>query len=182
MKRTLLIAIIAMIALTGVVSATVQETPLNVDVNVYNNEPVCYEIVSVTPYQPTSVDYTVKTTSLIETDELVGSIAGHAYASSGSALVGEATSSTYDANTNKYTTTWDFCLKDGPDDTNDDSQVGKEYVVEYNVYFPAGSSSGQTLVDTTHTFTTAIPEFPTIALPVAAIIGLAFFMQRRKEE
>ncbi|WP_340817836.1 PEF-CTERM sorting domain-containing protein [Methanolobus sp. WCC4] len=28
----------------------------------------------------------------------------------------------------------------------------------------------------------AIPEFPTIALPVAAIIGLAFFMQRRKEE
>jgi hypothetical protein len=28
----------------------------------------------------------------------------------------------------------------------------------------------------------AIPEFPTIALPVAAILGLAFFMQRRKEE
>ncbi|MDA0525723.1 PEF-CTERM sorting domain-containing protein [Methanococcoides alaskense] len=26
-----------------------------------------------------------------------------------------------------------------------------------------------------------IPEFPTIALPVAAIIGLAFFMQRRKD-
>ena len=26
-----------------------------------------------------------------------------------------------------------------------------------------------------------IPEFPTIALPVAAILGLAFFMQRRKE-
>ena len=27
-----------------------------------------------------------------------------------------------------------------------------------------------------------IPEFPTIALPVAAILGLAFFMQRRKDE
>ncbi|WMW25445.1 PEF-CTERM sorting domain-containing protein [Methanolobus sediminis] len=27
-----------------------------------------------------------------------------------------------------------------------------------------------------------VPEFPTIALPVAAILGLAFFMQRRKEE
>ncbi|AFV22866.1 hypothetical protein Mpsy_0657 [Methanolobus psychrophilus R15] len=26
-----------------------------------------------------------------------------------------------------------------------------------------------------------IPEFPTLALPVAAILGLAFFMQRRKE-
>ncbi|TQD27679.1 PEF-CTERM sorting domain-containing protein [Methanolobus vulcani] len=31
-------------------------------------------------------------------------------------------------------------------------------------------------------FNARIPEFPTIALPVAAIIGLAFFMQRRKEE
>ena len=28
----------------------------------------------------------------------------------------------------------------------------------------------------------AVPEFPTIALPVAAILGLAFFFQRRKEE
>jgi hypothetical protein len=27
----------------------------------------------------------------------------------------------------------------------------------------------------------AIPEFPTLALPIAAILGLAFFMQRRKE-
>jgi hypothetical protein len=27
----------------------------------------------------------------------------------------------------------------------------------------------------------AIPEFPTLALPVAAILGLAFFFQRRKE-
>lgn len=27
-----------------------------------------------------------------------------------------------------------------------------------------------------------VPEFPTVALPIAAILGLAFFMQRRKEE
>ncbi|HJH28539.1 MAG TPA: PEF-CTERM sorting domain-containing protein, partial [Methanosarcinaceae archaeon] len=27
-----------------------------------------------------------------------------------------------------------------------------------------------------------VPEFPTIALPVAAILGLAFFFQRRREE
>lgn len=26
-----------------------------------------------------------------------------------------------------------------------------------------------------------IPEFPTVALPIAAILGLAFFFQRRKE-
>lgn len=29
--------------------------------------------------------------------------------------------------------------------------------------------------------TTEVPEFPTIAVPIAAIIGLAFIMQRRKE-
>jgi hypothetical protein len=28
---------------------------------------------------------------------------------------------------------------------------------------------------------TEIPEFPTVALPIAAIIGLAFILQRRKE-
>ncbi|NPE27920.1 PEF-CTERM sorting domain-containing protein [Methanococcoides sp. SA1] len=33
-----------------------------------------------------------------------------------------------------------------------------------------------------HTVNTEeIPEFPTVALPVAAIIGIAFFFQRRKE-
>jgi hypothetical protein len=183
MKRIVVVAMLTIIALAGIASATVQETPLKVDVNVYNNEVICYEIVSVTPYEPTSVDYTIKfTSSLIETDELVGSIAGHAYASSGTALIGEATSSIYDSVEGEYTTKWNFCLKDGPDDSNDESQVGTEYVIVYNVYFPAGSTSGQTIVDTTHTFATAVPEFPTIALPVAAILGLAFFIQRRKQE
>ncbi|MHC1576048.1 MAG: PEF-CTERM sorting domain-containing protein, partial [Methanosarcinaceae archaeon] len=27
-----------------------------------------------------------------------------------------------------------------------------------------------------------IPEFPTVALPIAAILGLAFFFQRRRNE
>ena len=30
--------------------------------------------------------------------------------------------------------------------------------------------------------TVSVPEFPTIALPIAAILGLAFIFQRRKEE
>nr|WP_321497537.1 PEF-CTERM sorting domain-containing protein [uncultured Methanolobus sp.] len=38
------------------------------------------------------------------------------------------------------------------------------------------------LATATQRFNTTIPEFPTIALPVAAIIGLAFFIQRRKQE
>lgn len=35
---------------------------------------------------------------------------------------------------------------------------------------------------TTSTDVIAVPEFPTIALPVAAILGLVFIFQRRKEE
>ncbi|TGC11607.1 hypothetical protein CUN85_01410 [Methanolobus halotolerans] len=31
-------------------------------------------------------------------------------------------------------------------------------------------------------FNAQIPEFPTVALPIAAILGLAFIFQRRKEE
>ena len=34
----------------------------------------------------------------------------------------------------------------------------------------------------TATRTIEVPEFPTIALPIAAILGLAFFLQRRREE
>ncbi len=65
----------------------------------------------------------------------------------------------------------------------------KAYVYYYN-----GAYSGSALVapegkDISHaTFCfnsgengNEIPEFPTIAIPIAAIIGLAFIMQRRKE-
>ena len=57
-----------------------------------------------------------------------------------------------------------------------------------------GASNGQHIVGvildgatnptdiSTIVVTTSIPEFPTIALPIAAILGLAFIFQRRKEE
>ncbi|ABE51679.1 PEF-CTERM sorting domain-containing protein [Methanococcoides burtonii] len=49
----------------------------------------------------------------------------------------------------------------------------------YTIKVVAGDSSVE--VDSASR-TIEVPEFPTIALPVAAIIGLAFFLQRRKEE
>ncbi|NPE31123.1 PEF-CTERM sorting domain-containing protein [Methanococcoides sp. SA1] len=50
---------------------------------------------------------------------------------------------------------------------------------EYEIRIQAGGTTVETAVASR---TIEVPEFPTIALPVAAIIGLAFFLQRRKEE
>ncbi|WP_292465022.1 PEF-CTERM sorting domain-containing protein [Methanolobus sp.] len=53
----------------------------------------------------------------------------------------------------------------------------------YRVSIGAGPVTIESEVDSASRYVnTEIPEFPTIALPVAAILGLAFFMQRRKEE
>ena len=53
----------------------------------------------------------------------------------------------------------------------------------YQVRVYAGSYSGVTEVDSGHAARNfAVPEFPTIALPIAAILGLAFIFQRRREE
>jgi hypothetical protein len=42
--------------------------------------------------------------------------------------------------------------------------------------------AGDVALESDFEIATSIPEFPTIALPIVAILGLAFFMQRRKEE
>lgn len=53
---------------------------------------------------------------------------------------------------------------------------------EYRVTIKAGDELVDIDFGSASRNVTSIPEFPTVALPVAAILGLAFFMQRRKEE
>ncbi|MEA1985048.1 MAG: PEF-CTERM sorting domain-containing protein [Euryarchaeota archaeon] len=50
---------------------------------------------------------------------------------------------------------------------------------KYYVEITAGGGTVETAVASR---TIEVPEFPTIALPIAAILGLAFFFQRRREE
>ena len=50
---------------------------------------------------------------------------------------------------------------------------------KYRVQISAGGESVE--IDTA-TRTIEVPEFPTVALPIAAIIGLAFFIHRRRDE
>ncbi|MBP2031241.1 hypothetical protein J2755_002204 [Methanohalophilus levihalophilus] len=49
----------------------------------------------------------------------------------------------------------------------------------YRVQVEAGGEG--TEIDTASR-TINVPEFPTVALPIAAILGLAFFIQRRRDE
>jgi hypothetical protein len=63
--------------------------------------------------------------------------------------------------------------------TNEDAPNGEYEVTFRNDNYVAGTTSVYVQLNV---IITAIPEFPTVALPIAAILGLAFFMQRRKEE
>jgi hypothetical protein len=62
---------------------------------------------------------------------------------------------------------------------------GEEFAATIDIYRDGEVTPGyqaQFRAAASKDFSASIPEFPTIALPVAAIIGLAFFMQRRKDE
>jgi hypothetical protein len=63
----------------------------------------------------------------------------------------------------------------------------KVYTVENGIIAVVTNEEGGELIGkfratATEDFNAQIPEFPTIALPIAAILGLAFLIQRRKEE
>ena len=62
---------------------------------------------------------------------------------------------------------------------NDKGASNGVYNIEYEDIDDGGSAS---VTHTIEVIITAIPEFPTIALPIAAILGLAFIFQRRREE
>ena len=61
--------------------------------------------------------------------------------------------------------------------------LNRYYEIQFNDEYDT-ILGGVTVTDTGawNRFASNVPEFPTIALPVAAILGLAFIFQRRKEE
>ncbi|MBW6470924.1 MAG: PEF-CTERM sorting domain-containing protein [Methanosarcinaceae archaeon] len=64
--------------------------------------------------------------------------------------------------------------------TNDKGAGNGDYVITFQN--DGSSISCKKLEATVQVLVTVIPEFPTIALPVAAILGLAFIFQRRRED
>ena len=63
-----------------------------------------------------------------------------------------------------------------------DANTGATLNDRYIIIGSVGGATAYTHQVTTSTDIVPVPEFPTIALPVAAILGLAFIIQRRREE
>ena len=61
---------------------------------------------------------------------------------------------------------------------NASTPIGASFIVTIG----AGGQNTNLEFDTASRTVNSVPEFPTIALPVAAILGLAFIFQRRREE
>jgi len=63
-----------------------------------------------------------------------------------------------------------------------DDHAGHDYKLRVVIYEPQGNGNKEkpfyTKIDTFY----PIPEFPTVALPIAAVLGLVFFFQHRKKK
>ena len=171
--------LIVLLGMVGSANATTTMSPNSFDLNVYTDE---VKHILVTHYSdepyPTSAEFEIEYSGGIST-ELVGT-----WNNSDWTATGAVAPHYYGTGVDPYgntvnMTTWDFYITDSSDDTDDDAQNGKTYKVEFYIN---GVYAGGTYVDGSTTFVNAVPEFPTIALPVAAILGLAFIFQRRREE
>lgn len=66
---------------------------------------------------------------------------------------------------------------------NNNVTTGGQYQLTVNVRdTDTGAVVEDMTIKATATHEFVIPEFPTVALPIAAILGIAFFLQRRREE
>jgi len=166
MKKLIILAIVAMLALVGPASATGS----NILDEFGNALPFVVEIV---PGSTTTYSHSI----------------GAGLPEAGTEITYVITSSSPDLTVNQLKTT---AILDGNDPFVDlevfeltlspSAVVGTTYTVTVSTYVNGEVlTSEDFLASATQRFE-AIPEFPTVALPVAAILGLAFFMQRRKEE
>lgn len=100
------------------------------------------------------------------------------YAPDNSGNLAEPDSVTYDSSTGEYTSVWNFKITDNGDG-DDSTQVGKNYTISYNIYNSSRTLSSVSMGAAT-TGVTAVPEFGTIAIPVAiALLAGLFFMRRQ---
>lgn len=165
MKRILIVAIIALVAITGTANATgsniLDETgnalPFVVELVPSSTTTYGLSIGNGLPEAGTEITYVI--TSSNPADLTINQL------KAGAVLDG----------TDPFIDLEVFELTLSPSATG-------EYKVTVDTYEDGVLlSSDDFLASATQRFE-AIPEFPTVALPVAAILGLAFLFQRRKEE
>ena len=171
----IVIALIVLMSTIGFASATMTISPSPIEVNVISDAETIITVKHTDneAYMATGhFSIFLNNGAPLLSSELQGTIDNGAnWGSIGSS----APHNTYMDGTD-FISEWTFKVKDNGD-ANDNTQVG----TEYDIYFES-ENSATTIRGSATSDTTAVPEFPTIALPVAAILGLAFFFQRRREE
>ena len=177
MKKLIIIAIIAMIAMIGTTSAVasniVDEFGVKYDYEqaiAPNTTYICGVTLEggpttgdiqyvILPYNPVLTINQLKTTATLDGNDPFTELGVFEVNMTGPATIG-----------NIYTVTVETYLIT----ENEEAQPTSTLIAISEVDLEYEATGTQRF--------TPIPEFPTIALPVAAILGLAFFMQRRKEE
>ncbi|MDF1534302.1 MAG: PEF-CTERM sorting domain-containing protein [Methanosarcinaceae archaeon] len=175
------IILMVLLSMVGFTSASMPTVPDSMDVNIISNAISNYEI----SYKPTTANtmakfkimiYDVETTSYVPTDDFEASLDGGTNFYSTSPYI--AAPSIDGAGVAQWTLS--IRDKDNVLDENDTAQMNNIYKVV--ITCDTDSANHATLNGVAEGLIIPVPEFPTIALPIAAILGIAFIFQRRREE
>jgi len=174
---------VMLVVMTGLAAATLTTSPDHVYVNIATN---AVSDITITFTGPKIGDLCmfniIDDSTTHPSTELQGSFDGTNWYSPNN-LGNEAppNSVTYNSAGNNYTSVWHFQIADHGDG-DDTTQMGKNYTLQFIIF--NGSVSWTTGVGATTTGVTAtdVPEFATIAIPVAAILGLVLFYNHRKRK
>ncbi|MCX9084529.1 MAG: PEF-CTERM sorting domain-containing protein [Candidatus Methanoperedens sp.] len=181
-NRLLMIPVMltVLVAMTGIGGAYTTATPSNIEIDI--NPPNPETIVTVT-YDPEGgalptdgLKFTIRDGEFSGVGNLATEITGSQ--NGGSSYVGNnGILPPVSEIGGKYS--WTFYVKDAVD-SDDATQLGKKYNVVFEVLGTTGIASYT--ITSSPTIATAIPEFPTVALPIAAVIGLVFLFQNKKKK
>ena len=180
----ILVVLIVLICTIGFASATTTSTPSPIKVDIISDAVISVTLTHIDLTAGTNATFTIRYNgTLTETDELIGSWDGSTWDSSG--LFAGLPLTTVGPNAaGEYTTTWIFSIKDNTAYNDDTTQMNTDYDVYFEVFDVTGviDTAITPVKGSATTDVIPVPEFPTLALPVAAILGLAFIFQRRREE
>ena len=179
----LALTVVILAAMTGLAAATPSTTtsPASVDVDISTNAPTTItvkHIIQSGDYLADAISFRLTRTQPFVsgvTDELTGSWDGSTWLG-GNGQLDSATlvDDTY---------AWTFYVKDAKD-TDDAAQIDYTYKVVFKVWNTTYGEIGAEDAELGGSSTTInpIPEFATIAMPVAAILGLVLFFNHRKHK
>ncbi len=178
---TALLAVMA--AMTGIAAATTTTSPSDVDIDIAGLNPATIVTIKFDLYTMSSseslgglqFDFNDYSTDS-PTAEVTGSFDGISY----SGFHGVSNTWTIE---DGHWAVWKVYVKDAADG-DDATQNGHAYFLDFKVKKNNGGTieTNRQIGSATTIGHATIPEFATIAMPIAAVLGLVFFFQQRKNK